>query len=379
MKLRIANLEMRKQESELKYTKNLWEALDILGTRTRAQRELEKQNAINKAKFQVEEIERQEQMIANELVLLEAQRASASAQGLDTSGFDSAIATLKTRIAELRQSGEEAKFTLEELMRPGFNESEWQAMIGAMKNMAGQLTGIYQGILDERYRIAQEERQLLDQRISELQRDLDLELRLNEQGFASEVQAMLKAIEQEKAARDKALQEEKRQAQERRRLEQIIQTINLLTSVSNILKTQSKLGPIGIATAAVSIAGLFSLWGSSKGKARTQMYEKGGHFLLQGKSHAQGGVPLAPGHEAQGGEMVSIFSRSATRKYAPEIKSMTDMFNNGFYRNPDTSSNIDLTDVKAIRKLMEEKESITYQGNYKIIKRGNTTTVCRLN
>jgi len=208
---------------------------------------------------------------------------------------------------------------------------------------------------------------------------LDIELRLNEQGFASNVQALMASLEQAKAARDQALKEEQKQAEEKRRMEKILQTVNLLTAVSNIIKMESTKGLLGIATAAAGLGGLWMLWGNSTKKAKTQTYEKGGSFMLKGKSHAEGGVPLAPGHEAQGGEIVSVYNRSASRKYGSEIKAMTDMINSGFYKNPASSSDIDMADVKAIRRLMESKESVTYQGNYKIIKRGNTTTVCRLN
>jgi len=247
-----------------------------------------------------------------------------------------------------------------------------------MKDVAGELTGVYQGILDEQLRLATQERAIRDRSVSELQRDIEIQLRLNEQGFASNVQAYMQALEAEKKARDAALADEKRAAKEKRTLEAVIQGLNLATAVSNILKVESRLGLVGIATAGVGLGALFSLWQNSKSRSNVT-YEKGGSFMLKGKSHAQGGQMLAPGHEAQGGEMVSVFSRQATQKYGSEIKSVTDAFNKGFYKNPGSGTSIDMKDVKAIRKLMESNESVSIQGNHKIIKRGNKTTICRLN
>ena len=373
---------LRQQQAlELSRVDNLWQALDVFGQRSREQRDLEKQHAKEKLQEQLTNLALLEKELEARLAILITEKKAKEFMGVSTTDTEAEIAGLEEKLQKLRWTFSTVANDLRILEDPGFDLSAWDELVSALRGVAGQMTGIYQGILDERYRIAQEERALLDRRISELQRDLDLELRLNEQGFASNVQAMMAAIEQEKAARDKALQEEKKAAEEKRRLEKVLQTINLLTAVSNVIKAESTKGLVGIATAAAGLGGLWMLWGnqSSRAKQSVQTYEKGGSFLLQGKSHAQGGIPLTPRHEAQGGELVSVFNRKATQRYGSEIKSMTDAFNKGNYQYPSASSyEFDTSDIKAIRRLLES-DNTTYSNGYKIIKKGNTTIRCRLN
>ena len=376
---RAAQWERDLQMHQTQRIDNLWQAMDLFGQTTKRIREQERRNEAERLEAQLANIQGLKAANEERIRTLKIQLASLELDEAQALAIRKQIEELQKGLNDLDFEETQVTEFLRRVLNPEMDMSEWQNFISAMKGVGNQLVGIYQGVLDERYRIAQEERALLDRRISEMQRDLDLELRLNEQGFASNVQALMAAIEQEKQARDKALQEEKKQAQEKRRLEQIMQTVNLLTAVSNILKAESTKGLLGIATAAAGLGGLWMLWGSQASKAKSQTFEKGGSFLLDGPSHARGGVPLTPRHEAQGGELVSVFNRSATKKYGSQIKSMTDAINKGEYINPSVNSyNFDTTDIKAIRKLLE-KESVTYADGYKIIRKGNTTIRCRLN
>jgi TP901 family phage tail tape measure protein len=355
----------------------LWDAMDLLGQRTQRIREQERRNHIEK-------LQEQQEILQGEFNLqkarIESLTAQLGAEGVDDTAVNAQIEGAKNKLEELGFEILKTDEALRRLLNPDLDISAWSDFISAMKDVGGQLTDIYQGMLDEQYRIASEERAIRDRKVSELQRDIEIQLRLNEQGFASNVQAYMQALDAEKKARDAALADEKKAAEEKRNLERVVQTINLLSSISNILKQESKWGLPGILTAAAGIGGLWALWGNSVSRAQSATtYEKGGSFKLNGRSHADGGIMLAPGHEAQGGEMVSVFSRQATQKYGSEIKSVTDSFNKGFYKNPGSGTSIDMKDVKAIRKLMESNESISIQGNHKIIKRGNKTTICRLN
>jgi TP901 family phage tail tape measure protein len=356
---------------------SLWDAMDILGQRTREIRELEKEHHIQKLEEQQKELDAERKIIEAKLLSMQT---LIGAEDVDQTDLAVRIKNTKDLLDQLNFEYTKTGKLLTRALNPELNVDQWNAVISTMKDVGSQLVGVYQSILDEQLRLATEERAMRDRSVSELQRDIEIQLQLNEQGFASNVQAYMQALEAEKQVRDKALVDEKKAAEQKRAIEKIVQTVNLLSSVSNVLKESSKLGPLGIIAAAAGIAGIFTLWGSSLSKSKSATsYEKGGSFMLNGRSHAEGGIMLAPGREAQGGEMVSVFSRQATQRYGSEIKSVTDAFNSGFYRNKESSASIDMKDVKAIRKLMESNESMTIQGNYKIIKRGNKTTVCRLN
>lgn len=394
-KLHNARITYLKSEQAIEKQKNDWnrenalfetsrvtgllDALDILGARTQRIREQEKKNNADELKEQKESLEVLRQKTILRIAELKAAREIATPAEIPT--IDANIEEAQNSINQLDFDIQKTQILLDRILSPDLSTEEWNNVISSMKTVKDKLVDIYQGILDERYRIAQEERELLDNRVSELQKDLEIELKLNEQGFASNVQTLMNTLAEQKKARDKAIVEEKKAAEEQRRIEKIIQTVNLLTAVSNVIKSGSKLGLPGILASIGGVAGLWALWGNSIGKSKSATtYEHGGSFMLRGKSHAQGGELLAPGHEAQGGEMVSVFSRSATKKYAPEIKSMTDIFNSGKLdkNGQGDNYNFDSTDVKAIRKILE-KDNVTYANGYKIIKKGNTTIRCRLN
>lgn len=376
-------LELQQQIAiqEAETPRNLIEALDLLGIRTREQRELEKAIALRRAKEQVEEIEREKEILRIRLEKLKADQIGAT--GEQSNIIAQQIEQIENALKGLDLDEFEANNLLNKLLNPSLNQEEWNEIISQITSFAGDIVSVYQNILENQLRIAQEERQLRDRNISELQRDIDIQLRLKEQGYANDVKAYMKALEEQKRLRDRALEQEKQAANQARIVEGIIQGANLATSVSEILKVESEKGLLGIAAAGVGLGVLFGLWQNAQQRAirETQpiSYEKGGSFMLNGASHAQGGIALAPGREAQGGEMVSVFSRPATRKYGSQIKEMTDQFNKGKIGQSSGEYIFDTTDIKAIRKLLENREDVQIQGNYKVIKSGNKTTLCRLN
>lgn len=376
---RQRELKRTSEEQDFGSPGNLIEALDILGIRTRRQREMERQHAKERLMEELEYIEAQKESLKLRIASLkESQKES---EGEEANLLAQQIEQAQNALENINLDEADISLSLKQLLSPNIDEDAWGNVISNLKGVMDNVVNIYQGVLDEQYRIAQEERALRDRNISELQRDLDIQLRLNEQGFASNVQAYMQALEQEKRLREQALTEERQAAEEKRRIEQITQTVSLLSSVANILKQEtSKFGLVGIATAALGIAGLWALWGGAQSKAQTStQFKKGGSFILEGASHANGGIPLTPGREAEGGEMVSVFSRPATRKYGSQIKDMTDYFNSGKSSKTSGEYFFDTSDIKAIRKLLENKEDVQIQGNYKLIKSGTKTTICRLN
>jgi len=361
---------------------SMWKAMDLLGWHTRKVKETERT-------LEQERLQRHQEWLQNHKERLEGlikelkiqqEKAKEEGEGAEAARLGVEIHEMEQELHSLDTQIDETVLSLKQLEEAPTTEY-WQDFVNNMRDIGNQLTGIYQGVLDEQYRIAREERSIHDRRISEMQRSLDTELRLREQGFASNVEARKAALEKEKQLREQALRREREAAERKRRVEQMLQWMNLATSITELFKSEiSTKGMFGIATGAAAAAALMGAYSSFKAEAdtATQTYEHGGSFMLDGASHSQGGVPIAPGHEGQGGEMVSVFSRPATRKYKNEIKSVTDMFNSG--NVPDQGDvHFDTSEITRIRQLLEQQEQTTYTNTHKITKTGNITRKCRIN
>lgn len=285
------------------------------------------------------------------------------------------------KIGEVERQLEEVQRLIDSLdlkidLQP-FDKEAWEEMISALKNLGKEVGDTLKQMLKDREDAAKREREILDGRIAEAQRAVDTELKLYEQGFASNVETKRKELAELEKLRENALKAEEKAIAQRRAMDAVLQATNLITAVSQIIRSQSLAGPVGIALAAGGIAAMFALFNNAKKlSSQTTKYEKGGSFTLEGRSHASGGVLLAPGHEAQGGERVSVFNRSATKRFGSQIRQFTDDINKG--KNPLQNINVfaDNKDLRAMRKIME-REQVEYHDNYKVIRRGNVTTICR--
>lgn len=331
----------------------------------KARRDFERKQHEEMLKMRKQELE-----ILLTVMEAEEKRASAESPEIDFSG--------------LRRDIEDARSEIELLTRqiadPEFRLEEWNRLrdtiLGVMSDLGGAITNLAR----ERELASRRERELLDRNLSETQRALETELRLREQGFASNVQAKQKELAELEAMRQEAEKKEEEAIRRRQISEAAVQSMNILTSAAQIIKHETLgKGAIGLITAAGAIASMYALWRGVRSQAEAvTKYEKGGHFILGGKSHAQGGSLIAPGHEGQKGELVSVFNRSATRKHAPQIKALTDAINMGAFPENNVQVFADNKDIRAIRKHLE-RGTETYANGYRIIKRGNKTIRCRLN
>jgi hypothetical protein len=123
---------------------------------------------------------------------------------------------------------------------------------------------------------AQRNRELLDTQISEAQQSLDTEVELYKAGYASNVAAKQKEVENLKKLRENALKEEEKAIRKQRVMEAIAQGINIFTSVTQLLKQYTKIPIIGIALAAAAITAMFALLATFKTRSTAAQYAKGG-------------------------------------------------------------------------------------------------------
>jgi TP901 family phage tail tape measure protein len=327
----------------------------------RARREFEKQRHQEWLKEQAKEL----QVIIKRI---EAERALLRAKGLPTPDLDIALGQMRLEYDNL----------IAEINNPKFDMTEWNLMRDTLKGVLNDITTAIQKNIQERENMLRRERELRDRDVQHLQQALELELKLREQGFRSNVEGKQRELAEMEKLQRRAEQQEADAIRRRQIAESIVQSMNILTSAAQIIKHETLKGPVGLITAGGAIASLFAIWAGVRGRAATATrYTHGGHFLLDGPSHAGGGVALARGHEAQGGEGVSVWNRQATRKHWPAIKSITDAINKGKPLMPSVSVYAGNKDLSAIRRLLEDSEH--YEGGYRIKKHGNHTIRCRLN
>lgn len=134
-----------------------------------------------------------------------------------------------------------------------------------------------QTIRNQKTQDAQRERELLDTQISETQSALETQLELQRAGYASNVAAKQRELDELNQKRRLALEEEEKAIERQQRLERTVQSINLASSVTNILKEFTKLGPLGLALSTAAIASLFKIFSEARSKSsEVTKYAKGG-------------------------------------------------------------------------------------------------------
>ena len=300
---------------------------------------------------------------------IELERALLRQKGLPTPDLDISLDEMRLELANL----------VAEINNPQFDMTEWGMMKDALQTAFNDITSSIQKNLQEQENMWRRERELRDRDVQHLQRALETELQLREQGFHSNVEGKQRELAEMEKLQKRAEKQEAEAIRRRQIAEAMVQSMNILTSAAQIIRHETLgKGAIGLVTAAGAIASLFAIWSGVKGRAASATkYEKGGHFILDGASHSGGGMMLARGHEAQGGEGVSVWNRRATTKHWPEIRSITDAINKGKPLTPSVNVYAGSKDLSAIRKLLENSEY--YENGYRVTKHGNHTVRCRLN
>jgi len=237
----------------------------------------------------------------------------------------------------------------------------------------------------------------LNTQVSEQQSALEIEMRLAEQGLANNVNVRKQELADAKKARDQSLKDREKALKKQEYIESISQSINLATTASTLLKDYvGKIPIFGLGLGIVAIAALLQAFkGFKADSSALTKYERGGWEILQGKSHTNGGIPLGNGREAQGGEMMSIFNRNATKKHQPLISGLTDainkdkldvFLNQGAFgkvndSNINVSQSVNLDDSKQIDKMNNllyknlKQRNIRFEGNKRIEKFGSRTRI----
>ncbi len=279
----------------------------------------------------------------------------------------------------------------------GLDEDEDSGKIEALKEIAASIKDVLQDVFDKQVEIAERERELLDTRISETQQALETEVELYKAGYASNVALKQKELDNLKKQRDIALKEEEEALKKQRTFETISQTMSLMSSVANILKEFTKLGPIGLVLSTVAIGGLFAIFAAAKNKAaEATKFAKGG-WTGKGSYRDETGENVAgivhedefvvrKGPARRFREVLEAINKedrgliiNRFNKIQPEIMPVNNILveNNGPNNRLDRVNNKLTLISKQLEPRKDRTEKVTDNGKELIYQKGNTLRIVR--
>ena len=307
------------------------------------------------------------------------------------------IEELERTIAALEDAGKNIEKTKVDIKPGGLQDllniknDDW----GLLTQVLGELSSAFSGMADAAVEAANRAVDASSRMVDQLQRDLEIEIALAEEGFASNVSLKRKELEEQKAIQQQALKDQEKAIKQQIALQATLDAANLTASVINIaLRSTATAGLAGIAAAIVGAAGLFALISRvrTQSKAATQ-YEKGGWELLKGNRHSSGGISIGDNREAEDGELLAVFNRKATKKHGKNLTSFIDAVNKdkihidtknvleaskGAEKPSVINVNYDSKETNRLLKQIRDNQDYI-QGGYRIIKQGNRIRKVKIN
>lgn len=288
--------------------------------------------------------------------------------------------------------GEEFDFTI--WSKLGLSDDDKEEALGALREGADAITGILDDIFEQRVDDAERRRDLLDTQIAETQRSLELEMDLMQEGYANNVDAKRKEIEELTKLRQEALINEEAAIKKQKTFDTILQTTNLITASSEIFKVLSKVPIVGIPLAIATIATMFGAFVAAKAKASqaTQLAEGGSGDevgMITGKRHSQGGERFLDHVEVEHGEAWGVLSRPASEKYGKVFHEIVSSFNkdqmpqfapvsnNVRVENSGPNTRLDkvITEQRRLNESLMKQSVITQVGGKRVVKQGNKVRI----
>lgn len=275
----------------------------------------------------------------------------------------------------------------------GFSEEDTEELKEKLGDAFDEIGDTLQDYYDAEFENAQRHREILDQRVSETQRAVEAEIELYKAGYASNVDAKKKELEDVQKARDKALAEEEKAQKRQLVIESALQAAALASAVANLFsKETKKLGLLGVVSAGIGVASMLVSFASSIAKinsATSYKLAEGGSGsdtgVVTGKRHSQGGERFTDHIEVEGGEAWGVLSRPATQKYGEVFHEMVSSFNKDkmpsfvpisnsiMVENNGPNTRLDKV-IKEQRRLNEailSQPQVSISGSKKIVKQGN--------
>ena len=153
-----------------------------------------------------------------------------------------------------------------------------------------------------------------DSQISAVESKLQQEKERSEQGLANTYDAEMKKLADLQAAKEKAVEEQQRLANQQFIINKTLQASNLLLAISELYANAAKLGPLGMIGSGLSIAAMLAQFANFRDDI--DKYEKGGY--IEGKLHKDGGTLI----EAEKGEY--MMSRDSVSRASNTIEAINE-------------------------------------------------------
>lgn len=268
-------------------------------------------------------------------------------------------------------------------------DDEGKKAIDNLKTAVSEVFSIIDDTYQKRVDDAERTRSLLDTQINEAQNALESEIELNKAGYAANVAAKQKEIDDLKAQRERALKDEEKALKAQRSMDSLQQTSSLLTASANIIKGWSTIPFVGQILAIGAIAAMFAAYTNARIQAnKVTKLAKGGHGEVTGRLHSRGGERFSDHIEVEQGERWGVLNRSASRKYGTVFNKMVDSFNKDNLPIPrdvninnisiqNEGPNKRLDEVNSNLRQIRSKEEIIVLNGMTVYKKGNSVRIIK--
>ena len=263
------------------------------------EKDVAKARAVFQLSIQQEELQRS---LDFDTTLTSAEKASLR---LRIENIKTEIAQITSGVGEKGKGDKKPKSFLELLgIKPGSDEEK------AIQLAAQQVKAFFDEITQARIEAAAEQRRIADDSVSKAQEALDVELELQKNGFANNVDLRKQDLEDAKKAQAEAIVQQKKAAKQKALIDSATQVNSLITAGAQLFSAFSSVPIVGIGLAIGAIALMLTSFARLKANAKgaaTQFREGGGGWLsddgfIHGKSHAEGGNLL----EVERGELMQV-------------------------------------------------------------------------
>lgn len=251
----------------------------------------------------------------------------------------------------------------------GMDEESIKRLQDGLSTMVDSVKGAFEEMLQVQVELAEKEKEIADERLSNATTAYQAEVALRQAGYANNVDMARKDyLEAKKIQEQKAqavLAAQQKQAAAQLQLDTLTQASSLITAAAQIYKALSPLGLIGIAAATAAIGGMFAAFisfkaqassaasrASSLTKSSTSNYGEGGLEFIGGGTHASGndtdlGIKNSKGKrmKVERGEAVAIINHHKTKKYKKVLPAIVDSLNKGTFEEKFGNSLSDMPQV----------------------------------
>ena len=241
------------------------------------------------------------------------------------------IQNINTEIAQLQQGlgeksdGNKPKSIIELLgfESGGEEDQALRSAVSAVKNAFDEIT-------QARIAAADEQRRIADENVRKAEEALQKELDLQDQGFANNVSARQKDLDDAKRQQDAAIEAQRKAARQKAIIDAAVAANSLVTAGAQLFSAFSAVPFAGIALAIGAIATMVATIAKLRNTARqaTQFRTGGGgfmdddNFIAKGRAHESGGnlIEIEKGEVFQvtpdgGRKRFSVVRRENAREY----------------------------------------------------------------